>query len=187
MLTTWIAYLLLILFFALEPLLRKGPAARSLQAARDDRASTRLIGICLILLLLLSVFLNLAGWGRFRNPHVSYIGLSLMAAGLLLRSWAMQTLSQHYTRTLQTDSSQLLVRRGPYRLVRHPGYLGTLLVWCTAGLAMQNILLFIFSALLAIPVYAYRIQQEETLLVKQFGDSYLAYQRRSWKLLPPLW
>ncbi len=62
------------------------------------------------------------------------MGLAAEAAGLGLRIWSLRTLGAAYTRTLRADVAQPLVTDGPYRLVRHPGYLGTHLTWTGFGL-----------------------------------------------------
>ena len=57
------------------------------------------------------------------------LGIVLQASGLGVRVWAMGTLGRAYSRTLRVDDDQGVVETGPYRLVRHPGYAGSLLVW----------------------------------------------------------
>src|SRR5258708_1479204 len=59
-----------------------------------------------------------------------------MIIGLTLRVWAAQVLGRFYTRTLRTTDKQRIVQSGPYHLIRHPGYLGTILIWIGAGLAV---------------------------------------------------
>ncbi len=74
-----------------------------------------------------------------------------------------------------------LVQRGPYGLVRHPGY------WCLLGIlwfkpSMSRIGLVenaVFSVYLGIASYF-----EERRLVREFGDAYLAYRRNVPRLLP---
>jgi len=48
----------------------------------------------------------------------------------------MRTLGASYSRTLRTDDAQRVVDDGPYRLIRHPGYAGSLLVW--SGFALTS-------------------------------------------------
>ena len=36
------------------------------------------------------------------------------------------------------DAGQQLIEHGPYRLLRHPGYSGSLLLWLGAGLTTAN-------------------------------------------------
>ena len=80
-----------------------------------------------------------------------------------------------------------VVTSGPYRLIRHPGYLGTCLVWSAAGLAMQNTDVFLCATVLILLAYFYRIRNEESMLIRQFGDAYREYTRHSWRLIPFIW
>src|SRR5262249_19250389 len=52
------------------------------------------------------------------------LGLCFIAGGLALRIWAIGTLGRAFTSTVQIQKGQVLVSTGPYRLVRHPSYLG---------------------------------------------------------------
>ncbi len=74
---------------------------------------------------------------------------------------------------------------GPFRLVRHPIYLGWLLIMFGAPTMTNSRLLFAAMSsaylLLAIP-------WEEQSLVEAFGDPYRAYQRQvRWRIIPGVW
>ena len=68
----------------------------------------------------------------FRNawsaPFAAWIGLlgiGLMVAGYAFTTWAMTTNAFFSACVrLQTDREQAVIDQGPYRIVRHPGYLG---------------------------------------------------------------
>src|SRR5262245_37807492 len=110
-----------------------------------------------------------------RWPSEGIYGRKKMLGGLALRWWANAVLGRFYTSTLRLTEGQQIVRAGPYRLVRHPGYGGVLLLWAGAGLASQNgavaaIVLSVMSV-----AYAYRIKSEESLLQAGFGDQYRSY------------
>ena len=98
----------------------------------------------------------------------------------------MQVLGRDYTRSLRTREAQTIVERGPYRLVRHPGYLGSIMVWVGSRLAV-NWLVAAATAVLLGAVYVYRISAEEQMLVEHFGDPYRTYKSRTWRLLPFVW
>jgi protein-S-isoprenylcysteine O-methyltransferase Ste14 len=181
------AYLCLVLFFSLEFLARKGRNAKKLGFSDSDHRSTIYIGLCFFVVLFLSAILNTLRVGRFYNPRVANIALVMMSIGLAIRVWAMLVLRKYYTRTLITTDHQRIIRSGPYRLIRHPGYLGTCLVWSSAGLAMQNTDVFICATVLILLAYFYRIKNEEHMLVRQFGKDYQDYINHSWRLIPFLW
>lgn len=72
-------------------------------------------------------------------PAAAAIGLIMQASGLALRVWSMRTLGAFYTRTLRTAQNQHVVDTGPYRMIRHPGYTGALLVWIGLALASRSV------------------------------------------------
>ena len=188
MLTNVVSYLLLGSFLVLQRVLRRGERARSLRPGQEDRGSTRLIGLAFgfsILALILAPLLN-----RFEVAHlglgfpVGWVGVTLMLGGLALRWRANAVLGRFYTSTLRLAEGQQIVRAGPYRLVRHPGYGGVLLLWVGAGLASQNwavagIILTVMSF-----TYAYRIRSEESMLLTAFGEGYRHYMACTWRLVP---
>lgn len=99
----------------------------------------------------------------------------------------MTRLKLFYTRELLTTDPQQLVKTGLYKIIRHPSYLGTILIWSFFGLAIQNYIVFIFAFPLLLIAYINRIKKEEKMLLTQFGQEYLNYKRISWKLVPFVW
>lgn len=181
------AYLLIATFFALERALRRGDEARSWQTAAGDRGTTRLLGATCGLALNAGLLLPFLRVGSLPNRFLRGGGLVLMASGLLLKAWAMRTLGRFYTRTLRAAADQPVVQSGPYRLIRHPGYLGALLIWSGFGLALANWLVAVPVTATMLFAYRRRMAAEEALLTEQLGDAYRAYQRRTWRLLPLLY
>ncbi len=188
MLTTLIAWLLLVSFLILQRVLRRGEQARSLQASAADRGSTRLLGAAYLvgaLALLAAPLLNAQGIGEVSpGPVIGWIGIALMIAGLALRLWSQTVLGRYYTSTLRHAEDQPILASGPYRLVRHPGYGGLLLLWAGAGLATANWSVASAVTLLMFIAYRYRIAAEEAMLVAAFGDRYKEYMARTWRLIP---
>jgi protein-S-isoprenylcysteine O-methyltransferase Ste14 len=79
-----------------------------------------------------------------------------------------------------------LIERGPYRLVRHPIYVGLLLAifgTCLAGGRVWNLSIVMMAALLLIV----KLKAEEALLTRQFPDAYPLYQRRVKAIIPFLY
>jgi protein-S-isoprenylcysteine O-methyltransferase len=183
-----VAYALLALFFVLEGRLREGGEAKTLEASQSDRDSTRWLGrayLVAALALLLAPLLNYLGLGVLLGiGYLAWLGIFLMLAGIGLRVWANRTLGAFYTRTLRTAQQQQLIRQGPYRIVRHPGYLGMILTWVGAALATANWLAIAVIVLVIIAAYYFRIGAEERMLRDTFGEAYAQYRARTWKLIP---
>lgn len=172
-------------FFAIEAAIRQHGRASSLAASEDDRDSTR--SIVRAYVLAASLPLVLRGLPARPLPRASEpVGLALQGGGLALRIWSMRTLGAFYSRTLRTQQPQTVVDKGPYRLVRHPGYLGSLLIW--TGFALSSGSLPVAAGVLGVIAHAYgrRIDAEERLLGRDlpgYGD----YARRTRKLIPLIW
>ena len=182
-----VAYALLGCFFLAERLLRHGPDAASLEAGQSDQGTTRAIGRAFgqgLLALAVAPLLNCWRLGRLTVPGMAWGGIAAMVAGLTVRVWAARVLGASYTRTLRTNTTQSLVEEGPYRLVRHPGYLGVLLLWLGAGLASANVLVAGLIAISMGRAYRRRIGSEEAMLTDTFGEDYVAYMRRTRRLIP---
>jgi protein-S-isoprenylcysteine O-methyltransferase Ste14 len=121
-------YLLMVAFFGLEFLARRSAPDRPFKAGPSTRGTTILLGIANTTSTLLSPLFKHLHVGRFSpGTLVAPLGIALMGLGLGVRLWAMLTLGQFYTRTLRVSEGQHVVEQGPYRLIRHPGYVGTML------------------------------------------------------------
>jgi len=118
---------------------------------------------------------------------ISWIGIIVMLSGILLRVWAFQTLGRFYTRTLRISEGQRVVQEEPYKYVRHPGYLGVIVLWVGAGLATANWIVTVLVMLTFVFAYRYRIKVEERMLDASFGEQYAACKEHTWRLIPLIW
>jgi len=184
----FIVWLLMVMYFVIDLGLRQGTNAKSYEAGKFDQKTSHLLALthgAVILAILLSPILNLYQTGQIVGmPIAKWIGFGMILIGLTVRIWAMRVLGQFYTHTLRTMSDQQIVREGPYRLIRHPGYLGSLLFWIGAGLATANWLIAVGVTLALILAYRSRIQAEETMLLVTFGQAYKDYSQQTWRLIP---
>lgn len=188
-LTTLLAYILLALFFAvIEPRLRRGQQAASLDAGASNRGTTRQIGIAFALCGLAFIaapVLNYFQLGVITiSPLIGWLGLLIELSGIGLRSWANRTLGEFYTRTLRVAEHQPIVQGGPYKLIHHPGYLGSIVMWVGAASTTTNWLAVLTVAVVMFAAYRNRILNEEQMLSAELGDDYRAYMSHSWKLVP---
>lgn len=125
-----------------------------------------------------------------RKPHelsvANLLGLALFVVGLTIALVAVFTLRRSYSSSLVIRESHRLVTHGIYRYVRHPVYLGVLVAIMGAPAYASSLYgALVLSGL--VPLFLLRIRMEEGLLIEQFGDEYLAYRRRTKKLIPFLY
>jgi len=182
-----VAYGLIGCFLVTERLLRQGESAKSLEEGQADRGSTRAIGTAFglaMLAMLVAPFMNRLKIGRYHGEKAAWSGIAVMLTGLVLRIWATRVLGSFYTRTLRTAEEQHLIADGPYRLVRHPGYLGNLLLWLGAGVASANWIMATAITFFMVRAYGYRIRAEEAMLADAFPQEYEGYASRTWRLIP---
>lgn len=185
--TSWISGVLLAAWLLLEVVLRRRGDARKWQGTDADRSSTRLIVVAYLVAAVAPFLLSTSGVGVTpTDSPLAWIGIAVGVVGLSTRVWSMSVLGEDYTRSLRTRETQTVVERGPYRLVRHPGYTGSILVWTGSRFAV-NWLVAAVTAFVLLLVYAYRINAEEQMLVDRFGDAYLSYSSRTWRLVPFVW
>jgi protein-S-isoprenylcysteine O-methyltransferase len=120
-------------------------------------------------------------------PAIAWTGVGVATLGLLLRLWAVLKLRWRYSRTLLIQSEQRIERGGPYRIVRHPGYLGSLLTLNGIALTSGNTSVFLASLAATSVAYVYRVRVEEAMLVSAFGAPYESYRSEVRALLPFIW
>jgi protein-S-isoprenylcysteine O-methyltransferase Ste14 len=176
-----IAYPLAIIVVALDLLSRD---RSSVQRKEDDRGSTIFMTASYAgAFVLLPVFSSITLL-RTTDEIVGWIGLAIMLVGVGIRLWARVTLGRYYSLKLETREKQPVVQEGPYARVRHPGYLGYLLMWVGLTIASQSALAVIVIIPLMSAAYGYRIKNEEEMLVSTSGAVYEQYKKRTKRLIP---
>jgi protein-S-isoprenylcysteine O-methyltransferase len=192
--------LIVLLLYALQSELRFGARARTHRAGASDRMSTWVLSTCAAVPVLgfaLAVRASASGgaawipeWFRAAVlpglPLVAWTGVVLGAVGVALRLWAVLTLRERYTRTLLVHQEHAIARDGPYRWVRHPGYLGSLLALNGIALASGNFAVLLASLAATFAAYAYRIKVEDRMLVQALGGAYAEYREHVGALFPRL-
>ncbi len=184
MLTTVLGYLIVVQFFFLDRS-RRGKEAKSFETGKFDQHSTMYIGTAYFVSMLALFASWLFNWFKVGAlpMWVGWLGIVIALVGLLFRWWANRVLGAFYTRTLKMTENQSIVRVGPYRLIRHPGYLGSILIWTGAAAATTNWIALLIVLISMLVVYVYRIENEEKMLVSAHSD-YAEYQKHTWRLIP---
>jgi protein-S-isoprenylcysteine O-methyltransferase Ste14 len=193
-----IAALIVLLLYVVQAEIRFGTRARSSRPGPADRRSTLFLSACGLVPVFgfaLAMKVNLTTIGAllpvwFRKailpglPFMAWLGVLLASGGVALRLWAVLQLRERYTRTLLIQDEHSIERAGPYRWIRHPGYLGSLLCLNGVALASGNWVTSVASVVVTSAAYAYRIKVEDEMLVARFGERYDEYCREVPALIP---
>lgn len=127
------------------------------------------------------------GWSRVASLDVQVGALIVIAAGYALASWAMaENRFFAITVRLQTDRGQVVVSGGPYRLVRHPGYAGSVAATLCVPLALGSAWA-LAPAVLTVMAIVIRTALEDRFLRENL-EGYAAFTERTrWRVLPGVW
>jgi protein-S-isoprenylcysteine O-methyltransferase Ste14 len=113
---------------------------------------------------------------------LSGVVLALAGVALVLRS--RTELGSAWSVVPKADRGRGLVTTGPYRLVRHPMYLGFALLATGQALAFASwpaLMIVLFGI---VPTVAWRAWAEEKLLSRAFGTRYAVYHQRTKMIIP---
>lgn len=122
-----------------------------------------------------------------RTAAVTAAGIALVVAGGALRVWAIRTMREHFSYELRVEKGARIVDTGPYRLLRHPSYLGILLITLGGPLALASAWGLAAGALAMGVMIVLRVRSEEAVLREAFGAAYDAYAARTWRIVPYVW
>jgi protein-S-isoprenylcysteine O-methyltransferase Ste14 len=110
-----------------------------------------------------------------------------MAAGIVLRQWAVALLGRYFTTDVRVHPGQAVIDTGPYRWVRHPSYTGLLLTLVGIALALGN--WAALPVLIVVPAIGVvnRIRVEERALLDGIGEPYRRFAATRARLVPHVW
>lgn len=120
-------------------------------------------------------------WGE---PYLAIFGLLIIFTGVSIRFVAMRTLSKHFTYVVSIGEQHELIERGLYRHIRHPAYLGELLIFLGIGLTFANWVSLVSLFVCSFIAFSVRMSVEEKALLEHFDTRYIEYQKRTWRLIP---
>lgn len=138
---------------------------------------------------MLAIFAGVVDAWHFRDAWprgvaLTGAGVLVLATGALFRIVAVTTLARHFSYELRIERGHELVQRGIYGVLRHPSYLGIILIAVGAPLIVQSVLGALVGLVVMTGLVVWRIRTEEAMLREAFGDDFDAYAERSWKLVP---
>ena len=115
------------------------------------------------------------------------LGVAIACLGTLARAWSILTLGTFFRRDVMVETGQAVIRKGPYRWLRHPGYTGTLVNTFGLALAFGSWVGAALAVTIATLGHLPRIRVEEAELRDGLGEAYAGYASTTARLVPGLW
>jgi protein-S-isoprenylcysteine O-methyltransferase Ste14 len=170
----------------------KDPAALRRRMKAGPTAETRFVQkvvitgtfVAVVAVLIVSALDHRFGWSQVPTPVV-VLGDILVGVGLGMAQLVVIQ-NSYAAATITVEAEQKVVSTGLYGLVRHPMYVGTLIMMIGTPLALDSYW-GLLAIVLALPVLAARINDEEKML-RQELDGYDGYMEKvHYRLVPGVW
>lgn len=123
-------------------------------------------------------------WAQIELPMwLRWAGVAILAGCVPLIYWVFSSLGTNVTHTVAIRKNHSLVRRGPYRYIRHPLYAVGFTAFLGFSLAAANVFIFLMLAGVFL-VLDRRSDLEEARLIERFGQDYVDYMKVTGRYLP---
>lgn len=157
-------------------------------ASSNDKGSLMLLYILITLGYVLSFAVGATKFGRINQWDTFFaVGVVLVVSGLIIRIQSILTLRQYFTYSVAKMEGQQLIEAGLYKIIRHPGYLGQLLIFLGISISLSNWLSVLLMMIPVLNGYVYRITVEEKFMTEQMGMEYVNYQKRTKRIVPMIY
>jgi protein-S-isoprenylcysteine O-methyltransferase Ste14 len=154
------------------------------EKVREQKILMRLFRVTVVALFLLPGLDHRFGWSHL-PLWLTILSQAFVLGGWVMVFWVMKT-NRFAASTIEVEPGQRVISTGPYSIVRHPMYLGILVMFLFTPLALGS-----YFALpgfgLVIPILVFRLLNEEKVL-RQELPGYPEYCLRTrFRLVPFLW
>jgi protein-S-isoprenylcysteine O-methyltransferase Ste14 len=170
-------------------LLRMDPALlerrmRTRETESEQRAIIRVSAIFFLIGFIIPGLDFRFGWSDVPVPAVLLANMAVLL-GYILFFWTIRE-NSYASRVVEVEEGQKVISSGPYAIVRHPMYLGALIIFLATPLALGS-----YWAILAffpsIPILGLRILNEEEMLVRELPGYREYRQKVRYRLIPFVW
>ena len=115
---------------------------------------------------------------KFIFPPYNYLGFGLVIFGILINLWTDSLFKKKQTTVKPFEMPNFFVASGPFKLSRHPMYLGMMSILLGFAISQGSLIPFVFPVIFIIIMEKRFIPLEEKNLEKKFDNQYIDYKKR---------
>jgi protein-S-isoprenylcysteine O-methyltransferase Ste14 len=187
-----LGYALLVGLFSLAVGLQAFSSTEGIRGRKGEAGKfvfrQRIVRVVLVLSLYIALFFipffDRHAMGVFNDGSVARcLGVVLSALGFALVFWSGVALERQYSADVTIQKEHHLISSGVYRIIRHPRYLGIIALSIGISCVFRS-WIGLIASLFFLAILSFRIRDEESMMLKEFGTQWEAYCKHSWRLIP---
>jgi protein-S-isoprenylcysteine O-methyltransferase Ste14 len=153
-----------------------------------DRSLSLLVGLVAPTVSLIVIGLDKRlSWSPALSPRIAPVATALYVLAYAFGTWAMAA-NRFFSGVvrIQADRGQHVVTQGPYRIVRHPGYVGGIVAAVVTPLMLGS-LVGLITAVIYVALTAVRTALEDRTLQAELPGYREYAERTRYRLVPGVW
>jgi protein-S-isoprenylcysteine O-methyltransferase Ste14 len=153
------------------------------KGAISNRWTYSLLSILYIIIILGSIIENYF-LIKTLNLSISFLGLFGYVVGIMGRNRSIKTLGQYWSTHIEIRNNQRIVQKGPYRYIRHPGYLSLIIETLSIPGILNAYHALMGVTLIFIPAVLVRAKLEDMEMGEKVGEEFTMYKERVGAFIP---
>ncbi|MFW6134213.1 MAG: methyltransferase family protein [Elusimicrobiota bacterium] len=136
------------------------------------------------LIILFGSFIEYSITPRKINLFISISGVILYIIGIAGRQWAWKSLGKYWSVNIEIRENHDIIRKGPYKYMRHPNNLFHLTEVFAVTLVPNSFYTAAVFIIAYLPVIVIRSISEEKEMIKKIGPEYIKYKKETGGFFP---
>ena len=157
---------------------------------KKDSQEKCLLALTFLGMSLLPLLHILSPWLDFANyllpMALRILGIVLLIPTAIIFYRSHRDLGKNWSVSLEIREEHSLVTHGIYKSIRHPMYTAIWLWVICQALLLQNYIAGLSGIVGFGLLYFFRVGKEEAMMDAQFGEAYLKYKKRTYRLIPKI-
>lgn len=149
----------------------------------SKRWTYSMVSILYIVIILGSIIENYF-FVKTLNLVIASLGLVVYVTGIIGRDKAIKTLGEYWSTHIEIRNGQRIVQDGPYKYIRHPGYLSLMVENIAITLMLNAYYTLIGVILIFIPVIFGISKLEDIAMEEKIGKEFTTYKKRVGAFIP---